>query len=359
MRPQVRWSGCLVAVLCWSAVPRAALAQADPWGSPIFPDPLRFSSLPLEASDATVPPAGEWQVTASTGYFNVWQTTWHTGAIHREFHLLGQPLTPYEIHTLEQRFPNDQFYFIDVEGWREDVRFSAGLGGGYALTVRVPWVEIGSPHWDAIAEDFHRRFGLSDVKRTWYPRGQTVIFVRGSHGAVERWSEAAGSGPGDSSVAVTGPLGTWLGGEQRWVLALQAPTGERGTLRGSGGWDKGVRWFGTWGGERRQFRLGLGYTWLDPNGSWLGVRRSDTWHALAEAHVPLGPLTLRCGLRFDSSPLAGFTDSDIGRPSSYWTLGVLGRLHGGAWWAFDVGENYPSSAEVPDFSFHFLVGTRL
>ena len=63
-------------------------------------------------------------------------------------------------------------------------------------------------------------------------------------------------------------------------------------------------------------------------------------------------------MRFDSSPIAGFTDSDIGRTSSYWMLGVLGPLPDGAWWAFDAGENYPSKAEVPDFSFHLLFGSR-
>jgi len=132
--------GCVAAALCCLAAPGAAHAQADTWGSPVSPDRPRFSSQGLEASDATVPPAGQWERTASAGCFNLCQTAWHTGAIHRE------------LHTLEQRFPDDQFDLIDLAGWREDIRVPAGLGGGYAVTVRVPWIEIGSPHWDAIAE---------------------------------------------------------------------------------------------------------------------------------------------------------------------------------------------------------------
>jgi hypothetical protein len=109
---------------------------------------------------------------------------------------------------------------------------------------------------------------------------------------------------------------------------------------------------------RRQLRIGLGYTWLDPNGSWLGIKRTNTWHGLAEFHVPLGRLTLRYSLRLDSSPIADFTGSDMGAPSCYWMLGVLGKLGDRSWWVFDAGENFPFPGEVPDFSFHLLFGSR-
>lgn len=358
MRAQVATAQASM-LLALALASQPATAQVDPWGSQIFPDPLRFNSLPLEPSQAVAPPAGEWQISATSGYFNVWQTTWHTAATHRDPALVGKPLTDAELRLLEAEFPKDQFYFIDFEGWREDLSVSFGLGDGYALTARVPWIQIGSPHWDAIAEDFHSQLGLSDMRRKLFPRGQTVIYIRGWHGAIEYRAEENGSGLGDSSLAATGPLGHWLGGEHRWVAALQIPTGEAGTLRGSGGWDAGLRWFGTWGSERRELRFGLGYTWLDPNGSWLGINRSNTWHALAEFHVPLGGLTLRSSLRFDSSPIAAFTNSDIGTTSAYWLLGVLGKLGEGSWWAFDAGDNIPMPGEVPDFSFHLLFGSHL
>lgn len=358
MRLRTR-SGTLGFLLC-VGVAGASWGQMDPWASVPFADPLRFSSLPLDGSQAIVPPPGQWQVSAAMSYFNVWQLTWHTGTIHRGFGLLGKPLTDREIKILEQNFPRDQFYHIDLEGLRSDVLFSGGLGAGWAATLRIPWVDVGAPHWDAIAEDFHNSLGLGNMRRDWFPRGQSTVYVRGRKGAIERLSGLAESGFGDTSLSVTGPLGQWFGGEQRWALALEAPTGAKGTLRGSGGWDGGLRWFGTWGTERRQVRFALGYTWLDPSGSWLGVKRSNMWHALAEAHTPLGTwLTFRASARFDSSPLAGFTDSDIGKVSFYWTVGLLAPLPGGSWLAFDSGENYPSTAEVPDFSFHLQVGFKL
>ncbi|OFV83439.1 MAG: hypothetical protein A2Y78_10305 [Acidobacteria bacterium RBG_13_68_16] len=333
--------------------------QADSWAPVSFPDPLRFSSLPVSGTDVSAPAAGQWEVSTALDYFNVWQRTWHTARVHQVLGLAREPLTDGEIKILEQNFPRDQFYHIDVEGWRNDFVVSRGFDGGIAATLRVPWVEIGGPRWDAIAEDFHAKVGLGDMARDLFPHGQSTVYVRGHRAAVERLSGLEGSGIGDVSFSVTGPLGRWLGAEHRWAVAVEAPTGEAGTLRGSGGWDKGVRWFGTWGQGASQFRAGIGYSWLDPTGSWLGVKRDNIWGALLEARAPLGRrLTLRGSARFDSSPLAGFTESDIGMRSFYWTVGMLAPIAGGSWVAFDLGENYGSNAEVPDFSLHLQLGLR-
>jgi hypothetical protein len=334
--------------------------QVDPWASVTFPDPLRFSSLPISGTEAIVPGPGAWQVSTALGYFNVWQRTWHTSRSHEVLGLARKPLTAQEIRILEQNFPDDQFYHIDLEGWRNDILVSRGFAGEIAATLRVPWVGIGSPHWDAIAENLHGKVGLGDVARDLFPRGQSTVYVRGRRAVVERLSGLEDSGLGDVSLSVIGPLGRWLGAEHRWAVAVEAPTGEEGTLRGSGGWDVGVRWFGTWGQGRSQARVGLGYTWLGPAGSWLGVKRNDTWGALLEGRMPLSRrLTLRGSARLDSSPLAGFTDSDIGATSFYWTVGMLAPVARGSWVGFDVGENYGSNAEVPDFSIHLQFGFTL
>jgi hypothetical protein len=356
-------SGCRAAshALVVSIVAVAACwGQGDRWASPPFADPLRFSSLPVDGMQAAAPASGEWQLANAVSYFNVWQLTWHTATIHEGFGLVGQPLTAREIAILEQNFPADQFYHVDLEGWRDDFYATVGLGRGVAVTLQVPWVEIGSPHWDVIAENFHAWLGLAQFKREVFPRGQSTVYVRGRSGAIERLSGLAEAGIGDVSLAVTGPLGRFLGADERWVVALKAPTGERNSLRGSGGWDAGLRWFGTWGSRATQVRLGLGYTWLDRNGSWLGAQRDNTWGALVEAHTPLSrTLTLRGSARYDSSPLRSFTASDMGKPSFFWTVGVLASVADNGWVAFDLGENYPSRGEVPDFSLQLQIGIRL
>jgi hypothetical protein len=355
-----RWQDGAGGIVAFILAAGVCSGQVDPWAPVFFPDPLRFSSLPVSGTEVIAPAAGQWEISTALGYFNVWQHTWHTGTVHRVQGLLGKPLKDAEIKAIEQAFPYDQFYHLDVEGWRSDLLISRGFGGGIAATLRIPWVEIGSPHWDAISEDFHARVGLGNMGRDLFPRGQSTVYVRGYHGAVERLSGLEGAGIGDVSLSVTGPLGRWLGAEHRWAVAVEAPTGEADTLRGSGGWDKGVRWFGTWGQGPSQLRAGLGYSWLDSTGSWLGVKRANTWGALIEGRAPLARgLTLRGSARFDASPLAGFTDSDIGTRSFYWTIGMLAPMAGGAWVGFDLGENYGSNAEVPDFSLHLQLGFRL
>ena len=357
MRARRTWTTAFVVLALASGV---CSAQVDPWGSLTFADPLRFSSLPISGNEVVVPAPGQWQLSTTLSYFNVWQRTWHTGTIHQEFGLLGKPLQDWELRTLEFRHAGDQFYHMDFEGWRNDLVVTRGFAGGIAVTFLVPWVGIGSPHWDAIPQDFHSTLGLSPVWRERFPRGQNVVYVRGRKGYVEYLSGLEGSGIGDARFSVTGRLGRWLGAEQRWVVAVEAPTGDAGTLRGSGGWDAGLRWFGTWGRGASQVRIGLGYAWLDPAGSWLGVRRDNIWGVLVEGHTPLaGRVLLRGSARFDSSPLASFTDSDMGRPSFYWTVGALAPVAGSSWVAFDLGENYLSNAEVPDFSFHLQFGIRL
>jgi len=355
MRSLIVGLSLLVGVL---AVP--ALAQSTTWATPPLLDPLRMASLPPDPFQAEAPRAGSWEVAASSGYFNVFLGSWHTTAIHREYGLKRRPLARWELRTLEQRHPQDAIFHFDVEGWRSDLTFSYGLGRGYGIGVRIPYLVIGSPHWDAIPEEFHSSLGMHADSRTLFAHGQTAVYVKGKHGTVEAWDELARSGLGDVSVAISGPLGGFLGGRQRWVAALEAPTGREGTLAGSGGWDLAARWFASWGEGQRAARIAVGYTWLDRNGSFLGVRRANTWHAFAEMCRPLGRRsTFRSSARVDASPLADFTDSVAARPSLYLTLGVLHRFGAERWLAFDMGENIPLQGVVPDFTVHLQVGTRL
>lgn len=337
------------------------MAGSPDWPAPPFLDPLRFSSLPLAAAETLAPPPGRWQVVSTFGYFNVWKLSWHTGTIHQELGLLGTPLTQHELDQLAIRHPGDQFFHFDLEGSRNDLTAAYGLPHGLAVVLQVPWVSLGSPGWDGVPERFHNSFGLGNMRRDFFPRGQTTIVLRGRAGTVSRLANSeGGSGLGDVSLALSGPGGRWLGASHRWAVAVEAPTGERDTLRGSGGWDTGLRWFATWGEGRRQARLGLGYSFLDPGGSWLGVRRDDTWHTQVEFRHPLkGGWDWRVSLRLDSSPLASFTDSEIGDPSFFWLAGVLVPVGRSGFVALDLGENYPHHALAPDFTLHLSLGWQL
>jgi hypothetical protein len=330
-----------------AAVGVAAAAQGfGAWPAPSA-DPLRFASLPLDLDAAGAPASAGWTASMTTSYFNTWYLSWHPGAIHRELGLAGRPLTDAELRTLEQRHPDDAIFFADLEGWRADVRLSLGIGGGLVATVDVPWIDTTGPHWDAVAERFHSLVRSGPGGRDLFPRGQDMLYVRGRSGSIDRLDGLAAAGVGDVAVSLAGPLGEALGGRQRWLVAVEAPTGARDTLRGSGGW------------QRSELTGALGFTRLDSSGSFLGVERSDTWHAAAAYRRALGHGTeLRAIGRLESSPLADFTASKVGDPGFVLTLGLRREL-GGGWLAIDIGENYPLVGVTPDYSFHLSAGLRL
>ena len=329
------------------------------WPAP-SPDPLRFAALPLELDALAARPERGWQVSAEAAYFNTWYLSWHPGAIHEELGRAGLPLTSDELRTLEQRHPDDAIHFTDLEGWRANVRLQYAFAKGIVTTLDVPWVDTTGPHWDAIAEEFHASVESGPGGRDLFPRGRNAVYVRGADGAaLERLDGLDGSGIGDVALTLAAPLGRALGAEHRLALAVEAPTGDQDTLRGSGGWDTGVRWAGTWRWTRSELVAALGYTRLDDGGSFLGVARDDTWHAACSYRVALGGRWQgRVIGRLDGSPLAGFTDAKPGDPGFYLTLGVRRDL-GDGWIALDLGENYPLVGVTPDYSLHLSGGVRL
>lgn len=355
-RPPVLVSVVLLAAAC-CAFPAAAQSpeRTPEWWAFVSADPVRFSSLPLSFEEALAPAQGQWQTSFSIEYFNLWFGSWHTAVIHREFGLQGTPLNRWELRMLERRHPEDAIFRLDAEGWLGRLTVAHGLGHGLAAVIDVPWIQVGAPQWDAISEEFHKLFGLRVGDRADIARSQTLIYIRGADRSqsIEAWDELNGAGLGDVRLTVNGPLGGWLGGSHRWAVSLEAPTGSETTLRGSGGWDAGARWFGTWGWGKARIRLAAGFTKLAASGSFLGVERSNTWHALGEYVRPMGrSQTFMAGLSLHTSPIREFTDSEPGDPSLVLDLG----------WGFRVGrrhrleialaENVTGQGTAPDFVFH-------
>lgn len=349
-----------VAALAALAAIAVAAGELQPWSVP-YVEPLRMSSLPLEMADGTALAAGAWEVTVTPGYFNLWSGSWHTATIHRELDLVGRPLTPEELHTLEQRHPGDDIHRFDVEGTVTEVRFARGFGHGLTASLSVPWVDVGTPHWDAISEGVHRNLGWGVGGRDTFARGRTLTFVWSPQQgrAIEAWNELDGSGVGDVRLTLSGSLGTLGGGEQRWTAAIEAPTGSEATLRGSGGWDAGVRWFGTWRWQRSLLRGAVGYTRLDPAGSFLGVERDDLVNALAEYRHAWGERAdWLAAARWDTSPLASFSGGEPGKAAFFFTFGARYWTGASTFLAVALGENLIPGGVNPDFTLQLQFGVR-
>ena len=338
----------------------AQASSGQPWPSwpAPSPDPLRFGSLAPDLDNPSRGPGQGWEVASVVSTFNTFFVSWQPAAVHSELGRERQPLASDEIRLLEERYPGRPMLFVDVEGWRADLKITGSLHPGLTLTVDVPWVDTTGPHWDALAEGFHRTFGLPDDGRDLFPRGHNALYVSSARRRLERLDDVTGAGLGDVAATIAGALGRALGGEHTWAVSISAPTGEEGTLRGSGGWDAGMRWFGSWRGPRREVAAVLGYTRLDRNGSFLGAERRDTWHAACALRVALGLRTeARVIGRLDGSPLAGFAGTRVAEPGFFLTLG-LRRSIGRGWVAFDLGENVPIVGVTPDYSFQVSAGLR-
>jgi hypothetical protein len=349
-----RLVGLLAAILFMVGFVTPVVAQE--WLPPA-PDVLHLGSLrgPFTAE----PPAGEsWMASATVSYFNVWHYTWHVGSIHRHLGRLGEPITRDELDFLENWYREEEIHQIDLEGMRGDFVLAHRLPGGTIATLTVPWMRVGGPGGDSIAEWFHDAIGAKDMRRPWFPRGQSLLYVRAEGGRVALFDEIEGSGIGDVSLALSGRPGRALGGEHRWALAVEAPTGEKGTLLGSGGWDAAVQWQGAWRLSRRGARLGLtaGAARLDRKGSWLGLPRRDTYHLAADVRLPVGRRAqFLFTTRWDTSPIADM--GELSRNSGFWSVGIRRGLPAGGWLAFSVGENWQGI--VPDWTFHLAAGGPL
>ncbi len=348
----VRPASCVLSLLI-AAGGAAAQGAAPSPSAHVPPDPLRLASAPPSLAQLGFGAPPGWTLGAQLGYFNIWNGTWHTGTIHKEFGLLGRPLQGWELRTLEERHSADAIHRFDVEGWVGTATVARGFPKGVVVTLDVPWMEVGAPHWDNLAWRFHRAVGLDQARRDWFPRGQTVVYAYYDGALIEGWEELNGSRLADVTLSASGPLGVFLGGTQRWGVALQAPTGERGTLAGSGGWDGGVRWGGQWHGARHRITAAAGYTWLDRGGSFLGMRRSHTASAHVTAAYRVGRRTwIDLGARADSSPLRQFSPSAVGRDAVTVTLGLARPLGSSGWVTCALGENLPQLGAAPDFTLN-------
>jgi hypothetical protein len=89
----------------------------------------------------------------------------------------------------------------------------------------------------------------------------------------------------------------------------------------------------------------------------LGIRRADTWHSYAGFTQDLGKRWHGdVSLSFESSPLADFTSSNLGKPAAYLRLGLARDLGEGGWIAFDMGQDWYNVGLSPDYAVRLSFG---
>jgi hypothetical protein len=353
----------------WCALFLFAIATAlplrpemPPWRAQPQTNVLGFGSLRPDPAMAAAPEEGTWDVSITLSESNLWAHSWHTFASHRENGRFGMEIAPEQLRGIEESFPGDAAWHVDVEAWRADIVLARGLPHGLAVALKIPWIGVGKPRWDTLAEGFHDLFGLETVERDLFPANETLIYLksRGNERIVEGRRELNGSGFGDASLAVSVPLGRFAGGTHRAAVTVELPTGDHDTLRGSGGVDAGASWSGSWSKDRRNLSASAGYTRLDPGGSFLGLARSrDLLHLGAGIDQRLWRnLWGTFSVRFDSSPLGEVIEGYPGNPSTYYRVGFGVPTRYG-WLFFDLGEELqPVTGLEADWSFHLTWSAR-
>jgi hypothetical protein len=107
-------------------------------------------------------------------------------------------------------------------------------------------------------------------------------------------------------------------------------------------------------------RAAAGYTWLDPDGSWLGLPRNDIWHLNGAAEIPLSNrIGLALAAQYERSPLEDVTGGEVGAPALMLTFGTSFALTPGLSAALLIDEGVPPFGVVPDIGFRFLLGATL
>lgn len=350
----------LVSVSLAVAAAVDVLADVPGWRPYPQTDPVEMASLRLDPTFALAPEKGDWSTAVVFTQFNLWGHTWHISEAHRSQNLYRQPILDEELREVERKWAQDNVYHFDLEGWRADVVIARGFGRDGAVVVRIPWIYIGAPHWDSFPETVHDFLDVSSLGREVFPRGDTFIYLkdRFNRHIVKAGRELNGGGPGDVALAASFPAAPLWGGESRIAAVIELPTGRRDSIRGSGGYDLGIGWFGTWKGERRTWRAAAGFSRLDRNGSFFGYKRADVGHLLGEVEWPLrGNLRGTASVRVDSSPLAAVTGGHAGHPPTYYRFGLSGDLPGGGWFTVDVGQELlPQTGVEADWSLHVTVG---
>lgn len=315
-------------------------------------DATEFGSTRLEPAFFVLVPEGEWRFSVISTYFNQWDGSWHTRRIRTVNDRVREPLRPDEVESIEAAFPDDGAYHLDVEGWRVDMVAATGLPAGWVLSLQVPWISIGSHSMDSVSESVHDVIPEGKaLGRDLFARGSTAFYMQTDRGVLFRGEDLEGSGVGDVTIGLTRRLESRPG--HRFGIAIDLPTGERGTLRGSGGVDVTVGWVGRWERPKRRWTAGAGVSWLDPSGDLLGLERSHVAHLNLDVTQRVWrSFHGRVAVRLDSSPLGGVTDSSMQDPAIYYHLGGFVEA-GDVVWIVEIGEQIiPQIGIDADWSLH-------
>lgn len=149
---------------------------------------------------------------------------------------------------------------VDSESTRLSVRADFGIGERWQLGVELPIIAHGSGFMDSSLQSFHDATGLPNGDREKRPNGNLNIdFIAGDGRFALDESDVA---LGDVSLHAQVQFFRSRSSAFSGIVDIKAPTGDKGSLAGSGEWDYGVGIIGSIGGARNVFHGGIAHYFL-------------------------------------------------------------------------------------------------
>jgi len=345
------------AALALLLIGAASLARASPDGvdpAPVFGERsfhlLHVPFLDFGPADPGSPAAGRVTGRFEAAYASTFSSTWHALTFHKQFGLVGQPLTPAEAASIHAEFPEERVFFVEGDLLRLAGTARVGLGRTLSLSAEVVWISHDAIHGGNAVESFHRAFGLEQSGRNEFPPSEFAVMVQRPGREITFDDRVPESGLGDTTATLS-----WRPArESAWSYgvdaALKAPTGRAEDWNGSGSWDAGAVGYARRDGPR----------WaVDAEGSVVVPGRWDSstelpvaWYSrlLLGATRSFGARTrVGASATFEQSPFRRDALGDLSHPGLEIALGVERDFCRGTSAALTLTENVPAFGDRADF----------
>jgi len=201
----------LIALLCSVTLALATDMEITPFRTVNQSPLVQIFGLPAESS-ATVTPAGRIRLRLSMDVANNYATN---------------------------RTANEQV-ILDGESYRWGLAVNYGINDRFEAGIEIPYILYGGGFLDGFITDWHSAFGLPQGGRDTAPKDQLLFSYR-KNGVQKLWMTHSDSGIGDISLNGGMKIYDVLDNSSHDSLtlrtALKLPTGDSGSLRGSGSVD--------------------------------------------------------------------------------------------------------------------------
>ena len=321
-----------------------------------FPATLPF--LSFAADDAYYSRQGQWQVSVNYSHAN---TFTRSAGILSQFSGVDDRIAFNPVNITSDNRSNG-LYYIDSGTGRMSLQLTYSLLNHLSLSLEIPIIKYYGGFLDVPIETFHKLVGYPYNSRAMMSANNTHFYMSLNDDFYLSADQLSTPGIGDLVFIVKKHL--LSEGIYRPAFAVRfatkLPTGDVGTLKGSGSLDFGLDMI-------LSKKIGRGFATTNLAvvfpGEWqllpeIETRPSYSW-VLVYEHPVGSLLSLIIQNQILTSVLSSDIHPDISKTSYEWTVGAKFDLLKSIRISAGVTENYINHENAPDFGFHAGLEWRL